>query len=121
MGFNSAFKGLKLLLKNPWNGCLNNLNDPDRPQCVKSLPRIFKSCTSRPSPFMNQFISSIKWLTHMHSQLSTRCFTLPQTHYSSSHKQRFWLRIVYRYSNISAFHYLPIFTHLFSESVFPTK
>jgi hypothetical protein len=27
MGFNSAFKGLKLL-KNPGNGCLNNLNDP---------------------------------------------------------------------------------------------
>jgi len=33
MGFNSAFKGLKLL-KNPRNGRLNNLNDPDRPQCV---------------------------------------------------------------------------------------
>jgi hypothetical protein len=27
MGFNSAFKGLKLL-KNPGNGRLNNLNDP---------------------------------------------------------------------------------------------
>jgi len=27
MGFNSAFKGLKLL-KNPGNRCLNNLNDP---------------------------------------------------------------------------------------------
>jgi len=38
MGFNSAFKGLKLL-KNPWNGCLNNLNDPDRPQCVKDTAR----------------------------------------------------------------------------------
>ena len=28
MGFNSAFKGLKLLKKNPGNGRLNNLNDP---------------------------------------------------------------------------------------------
>jgi len=28
MGFNSAFKGLKLLKKTPGNGCLNNLNDP---------------------------------------------------------------------------------------------
>jgi len=28
MGFNSAFKGLKLLKKNPGNGLLNNLNDP---------------------------------------------------------------------------------------------
>jgi len=27
MGFNSAFKGLKVL-KNPGNGRLNNLNDP---------------------------------------------------------------------------------------------
>ena len=36
MGFNSAFKGLKLL-KNPGNGRLNNLNDPDRPQCVKRV------------------------------------------------------------------------------------
>jgi len=27
MGFNSAFKGLKLLKKNPGNGRLNNLND----------------------------------------------------------------------------------------------
>jgi len=27
MGFNSAFKGLKLF-KNPGNGCLNILNDP---------------------------------------------------------------------------------------------
>jgi len=35
MGFNSAFKGLKLL-KTPGNGRLNKLNDPDRPQCVKS-------------------------------------------------------------------------------------
>jgi len=26
MGFNSAFKGLKFV-KNPGNGCLNNLND----------------------------------------------------------------------------------------------
>ena len=34
MGFNSAFKGLKSL-KNPGNGRLNNLNVPDRPQCVK--------------------------------------------------------------------------------------
>ena len=34
MGFNSAFKGLKLL-KKPGNGRLNNLNDPSRPQCVK--------------------------------------------------------------------------------------
>ena len=28
MGFNSAFKGLKLFKKNPGNGRLNNLNDP---------------------------------------------------------------------------------------------
>jgi len=34
MGFNSAFKRLKLL-KTPGTGCLNNLNDPNRPQCVK--------------------------------------------------------------------------------------
>jgi len=36
MGFNSAFKGLKLL-KTFGNGRLNNLNDPDRPQCVKMV------------------------------------------------------------------------------------
>ena len=36
MGFNSAFKGLKLL-KKTGNGRLNNLNDPSRPQCVNSL------------------------------------------------------------------------------------
>jgi len=35
MGFNSAFKGLKLF-KKPGNGRLNNLNDPSRPQCVKT-------------------------------------------------------------------------------------
>ena len=35
MGFNSAFKGLKLLKKKPGNGRLNNLNDSSRPQCVK--------------------------------------------------------------------------------------
>ena len=34
MGFNSAFKGLKLL-KTPGKGRLNNLNDPNRPQSVK--------------------------------------------------------------------------------------
>jgi len=34
VGFNSAFKGLKLLKKSG-NGRLNNLNDPNRPQCVK--------------------------------------------------------------------------------------
>jgi len=34
MGFNSAFKGLKLF-KTPGNGRLNNLNDPSRPQYVK--------------------------------------------------------------------------------------
>jgi len=28
MGFNSAFKGLKLKKKTPGNGRLNNLNDP---------------------------------------------------------------------------------------------
>ena len=28
MGFNSGFKGLKLLKKIPGNGRLNNLNDP---------------------------------------------------------------------------------------------
>ena len=38
MRFNSAFKGLKLL-KNPGNGRLNNLNDPDRPQYVKTETR----------------------------------------------------------------------------------
>jgi len=36
MGFNSAFKGLKLLKKKPGNGRLNNLNHPSRPQCVKA-------------------------------------------------------------------------------------
>ena len=36
MGFNSAFKGLTLL-KTPGNGRLNNLNDLNRPQCVKEL------------------------------------------------------------------------------------
>ena len=35
MGFNSAFKGLKLLKKKTGNGRLNNFNDPNRPQCVK--------------------------------------------------------------------------------------
>ena len=40
MGFNSAFKGLKLVKKTPpGKGRLNNLNDPFRPQCVnKSWP-----------------------------------------------------------------------------------
>ena len=33
MGFNSAFK----IVKNHGNGRLNNLNDPDRPQCVNIL------------------------------------------------------------------------------------
>ena len=37
MGFNAAFKGLKLL-KKPGNGRLNNLNDPSLPQCVKLSP-----------------------------------------------------------------------------------
>ena len=45
MGFNSAFKGLKLF-KNPGNGRLNNLNDPDRPQCVKKI-RLVESTTKR--------------------------------------------------------------------------
>jgi len=36
MGFNSAFKVLKLLKKETGNGRLNNLNDPDLPQCVKT-------------------------------------------------------------------------------------
>jgi len=35
MGFNSAFKGLKFK-KKTGNGRLNNLNDPNRPQCVKT-------------------------------------------------------------------------------------
>jgi len=42
MGFNSAFKGLKLFKKNPGNGRLNNLNnlnDPSPPQCVKTTAR----------------------------------------------------------------------------------
>jgi len=34
------------IVKNPGNGRLNNLNDPDRPQCVKTvfcvLPQIEK-------------------------------------------------------------------------------
>ena len=34
MGFNSALR--VKIVKNPGNGSLNNLNDPDRPQCVKS-------------------------------------------------------------------------------------
>jgi len=36
MGFNSAFEGVKIV-KNPGNGRLNNLNDPSRPQCVKTV------------------------------------------------------------------------------------
>jgi len=36
MRINSAFKGLKIV-KNPGNGRLNNLNDPNRPQCVKKI------------------------------------------------------------------------------------
>jgi len=35
MGFNSAFKVSKLL-KKTGNWRLNNLNDPNRPQCVKN-------------------------------------------------------------------------------------
>jgi len=35
MGFNSAFKGLKIL-KTTGNGRLNNLNDPSRPQRIKN-------------------------------------------------------------------------------------
>jgi len=34
MGFNSAFKRVNIV-KNPGNGRLNNLNGPNRPQCVK--------------------------------------------------------------------------------------
>jgi len=40
MGFNSAFKGLKLFKKTPGNGRLSNLNDPSRPQCVKVKIRL---------------------------------------------------------------------------------
>jgi len=43
MGFNSAFKGLKLL-KTPRNGRLNNLNDPSLPQCVKRYPQSTEIC-----------------------------------------------------------------------------
>jgi len=39
MGFNSAFKELKLL-KTPGTGVFNNLNDPNRPQCVNTLQNI---------------------------------------------------------------------------------
>jgi len=43
MGFNSAFKGLKLL-KTPGNGRLNNLNDPVRPQCINiTRPCVFRN------------------------------------------------------------------------------
>jgi len=35
MGVNSAFKGFKIV-KNSGNGRLNNLNDPNRPQCVNT-------------------------------------------------------------------------------------
>jgi len=41
MGFNSAFKGLKLL-KTPGNRRLNNLNDPNRPQCVNIQNSAFR-------------------------------------------------------------------------------
>ena len=44
MGFNSAFKGLKLFKKTPGNGRLNNLNDPDRPHCVKMRNVSVPSC-----------------------------------------------------------------------------
>jgi hypothetical protein len=47
MGFHSAFKGLKLLKKNPRNGRLNNLNDPDRPQCVNMTFVSMNSSLSR--------------------------------------------------------------------------
>jgi len=43
VGFNSAFKGLKLLKKPPGNGRLNNLNDPNRPQCVKKVHYVLSS------------------------------------------------------------------------------
>jgi len=51
MGFNSAFKGLKLL-KTPGTGVLNNLNDPSRSQCV-NVSHIWCSCLLHP-----RFISS---------------------------------------------------------------
>ena len=41
MGFNSASKGLQLL-KNPGNGRLNNLNYPNRPQCVNNAEKFAK-------------------------------------------------------------------------------
>jgi len=39
MGFNSAFKGLKLL-KKPGNGRLNNLNDPVLNVLTRTMQRI---------------------------------------------------------------------------------
>jgi len=53
MGFISAFKGLKLL-KKPGNGRLNNLNDPDRPQCVNKNFCNSYNCYQIPgNPLMN--------------------------------------------------------------------
>jgi len=41
MGFNSAFKGLKLL-KTPGNGRLNNLNDPVLSVLTKRYSRVIR-------------------------------------------------------------------------------
>jgi len=46
MGFNSAFKGLKLLKKTPGNGRFNNLNDPNLPQRVNRLDVSNDACVS---------------------------------------------------------------------------
>jgi len=51
MGFNSAFKGLKML-KTHGNGRLNNLNDPDRPQCVKIYPAGTVHCSLNMKSFI---------------------------------------------------------------------
>jgi len=36
------------IVKNPGNGRLNNLNDPDRPQCVKTQKGEHDSVNPRP-------------------------------------------------------------------------
>jgi len=42
MGFNLAFKGLKLFKKTPGTRRLNNLNDPSRSQCVNNMQVSFE-------------------------------------------------------------------------------
>ena len=54
MGFNSAFKELKLL-KIPENGRLNNLNDPSRPQCIKVFNETSEICAVRTVIILNNY------------------------------------------------------------------